>query len=75
MYYLNHDWKEKDGGLFVDLEADKPYTPDFNVLLAFRVPRMHGVTPVEGKRKSRYSIFGWWLVEVRGGCRERLRFA
>jgi len=21
------------------------------------------VTPVAGKRKARYSIFGWWLVE------------
>jgi len=21
VYYLNHDWKEKDGGLFVDLQV------------------------------------------------------
>jgi hypothetical protein len=56
VYYLNHDWKEADGGLFVDLQEDTPYTPDFNVLVAFRVPRMHGVTPVAGKRKVSVKI-------------------
>eukprot|EP00238_Polyblepharides_amylifera_P011596 CAMPEP_0196580980 /NCGR_PEP_ID=MMETSP1081-20130531/31818_1 /TAXON_ID=36882 /ORGANISM="Pyramimonas amylifera, Strain CCMP720" /LENGTH=348 /DNA_ID=CAMNT_0041901043 /DNA_START=76 /DNA_END=1122 /DNA_ORIENTATION=+ len=69
VYYLNKDWKTDFGGLFIDLEADKPYLPEFNNLVAFTVPRMHGVTPVVSKSKSnprkRYSIFGWWLVEGR----------
>lgn len=59
--------QEANGGLFIDLEADKPYLPTFNTLVMFRVPRMHGVTPVIGNKKgnirNRFSIFGWWLLE------------
>lgn len=59
--YLNKGWSPSDGGYFVDLENDKLYLPSFNRLVAFRVPRMHAVTPVIGPR-PRLSIFGWWLA-------------
>ncbi len=63
--YLTKDWKEEDGGLFVDLENEAGplrIVPRFNTMVAFRVPRMHEVTAVVGDR-ARYSIFGWFLSE------------
>jgi hypothetical protein len=36
--------------------------PEFNSLVAFRIPRFHEVTAVTADR-ARYSIFGWFLTE------------
>ena len=36
--------------------------PEFNSLIAFRIPRYHEVTAVTVDR-ARYSIFGWFLTE------------
>ena len=63
--YLCKNWTKNDGGLFVDY-GDKggqvrSITPQFNSMAAFRVPRLHEVTPVESASKKRYSIFGWFM--------------
>ena len=36
------------------------YVPQFNSVIAFRVPRYHQVTPVSSSQ-PRYSVFGWFL--------------
>ena len=36
------------------------YVPQFNSVVAFRVPRYHQVTPVSSTH-PRYSVFGWFL--------------
>ena len=36
------------------------YVPQFNSVVAFRVPRYHQVTPVSSSH-PRYSVFGWFL--------------
>lgn len=38
------------------------YVPEFNSVIAFRVPRWHEVTPVIVDR-PRFSVFGWFLEE------------
>mmetsp|Transcript_52210 Transcript_52210/g.130059 ORF Transcript_52210/g.130059 Transcript_52210/m.130059 type:complete len:307 (-) Transcript_52210:49-969(-) len=64
LLYLNDGWTEEDGGLFTDEEdtGHPKYTPGWNTLLTFRVPRWHLVTPVKA-HKVRWSIYGWSLSE------------
>ncbi|CAK0831050.1 unnamed protein product [Prorocentrum cordatum] len=62
--YLTKDWREEDGGAFVDIETGDTVVPEFNKLVAFRVPLWHEVTAVVGSR-PRYSLFGWWLLPGR----------
>jgi len=62
IYYLTKDWTIELGGALVDLVSTKRYVPEFNSLIAFRVPRMHAVEPVVGSR-PRFSVFGWFLQE------------
>ena len=62
IYYLTKDWKESDGGTLVDIPTGTRYVPEFNSLVAFRIPRFHEVTAVTADR-ARYSIFGWFLTE------------
>jgi Rps23 Pro-64 3,4-dihydroxylase Tpa1-like proline 4-hydroxylase len=76
--YMSKDWTEADGGLLVDYGASPPsaIVPQFNTLVAFRVPRLHEVTPVLTDAKRRYSVFGWLLTEgelypLRGGSRKK----
>jgi hypothetical protein len=59
IYYLSKSWDERLGGLFVDLQERNEHVPLFNSLVAFRVPRMHEVTPLNTDR-PRFSIFGWF---------------
>lgn len=59
--YLTKDWREEDGGVFVDIETGDTIVPEFNKLVAFKVPLWHEVTAVVGAR-PRYSLFGWWLL-------------
>jgi hypothetical protein len=40
--------------------AGAEYVPEWNSLVAFKVPRFHEVTAVTSNR-PRYSIFGWFL--------------
>lgn len=61
IYYLAKDWKETMGGNLADLTGDETYVPEFNSLVAFRVPRMHEVTPCTPLATRRFSIFGWFL--------------
>lgn len=64
VYYLNKDWdSQQNGGGFKDLVTQKEYSPEFNSLVIFAVPRMHTVVPVKGDNVKRYSVFGWWLEE------------
>lgn len=51
--------------MFTDEEdSGQPrYTPGWNTLLTFRVPRWHLVTPVKA-RKVRWSIYGWSIEQV-----------
>mmetsp|Transcript_2713 Transcript_2713/g.3657 ORF Transcript_2713/g.3657 Transcript_2713/m.3657 type:complete len:112 (+) Transcript_2713:332-667(+) len=65
IYYLTKDWKGSDGGILIDLQSGTHYTPQFNSLIAFMVPRFHEVTAVRSRkgRDPRYSIFGWFLSE------------
>eukprot|EP01121_Diplochlamys_sp_Union-15-3_P022170 TRINITY_DN9360_c0_g1_i4.p1 TRINITY_DN9360_c0_g1~~TRINITY_DN9360_c0_g1_i4.p1 ORF type:complete len:224 (+),score=42.17 TRINITY_DN9360_c0_g1_i4:50-721(+) len=60
IYYLTKDWMGEYGGNLIDLETGNTYVPEFNSLIAFKVPHLHQVTKVE-TNKSRYSIFGWFL--------------
>jgi hypothetical protein len=64
IYYLTKDWAAELGGALIDLQTTKRYVPEFNSVIAFRVPRMHAVEPVVGPR-PRFSIFGWFLREGR----------
>ncbi|KAG2442500.1 hypothetical protein HXX76_002586 [Chlamydomonas incerta] len=67
IYYLTKDWKEEYGGVLVDLEdaaagpSGRRYVPQWNSVVAFKVPRYHAVTPLATDR-PRYSIFGWFLL-------------
>ena len=61
IYYLAKDWKESMGGNLRDLTGDQTFTPEFNSLVAFRVPRMHEVTACTHPARNRFSIFGWFL--------------
>uniref|UniRef100_A0A0G4I3J3 Prolyl 4-hydroxylase alpha subunit domain-containing protein n=1 Tax=Chromera velia CCMP2878 TaxID=1169474 RepID=A0A0G4I3J3_9ALVE len=67
VYYLTADeWNEEHGGVFVDYEGGMRVVPEFNSLVAFRVPRYHEVTRVSPScGRSRYSVFGWFLQEGR----------
>eukprot|EP00048_Salpingoeca_helianthica_P001172 m.47289 g.47289 ORF g.47289 m.47289 type:complete len:341 (+) comp11249_c0_seq1:48-1070(+) len=58
--YLSKDWTEAEGGLLQDFERNEDHVPTFNTAIAFRVPRLHAVTPVLGSR-PRLSLFGWFL--------------
>ena len=62
IYYLTKDWAASDGGVLVDIPSQRRYVPEFNSLIAFRIPRFHEVTAVTAER-ARYSIFGWFLTE------------
>ncbi len=72
--HLSQGWRAEHGGLFLDLQQgadagggnnpDDParaVVPAFNTLVAFKVPRMHAVTPVAPGAPPRLSLFGWWL--------------
>lgn len=62
IYYLTHDWCEDYGGTLVDVETGSRYTPRFNSIVLFRVPRYHEVEAVTGRSPlPRYSVFGWFL--------------
>jgi len=61
VYYLTPDWKPEYGGILKDLESDTEHVPEFNTLVAFKVPRRHLVTEVTTQSLDRYSIFGWFL--------------
>ena len=50
------------GGVLVDCPTGTRYVPEFNSLIAFRIPRFHEVEAVKANR-PRYSIFGWLLSE------------
>lgn len=62
VFYLTKDWTEEMGGCFVDhaCAGGEVIVPQFNSLVAFRVPRPHQVTALKTKR-PRYSVFGWVL--------------
>jgi ribosomal protein L16 Arg81 hydroxylase len=60
IYYLTPDWKKENGGALVDIGGDQTYIPEYNSLIAFKVPRWHEVEPCVTD-KPRYSIFGWYL--------------
>lgn len=67
IYYLAKDWTAQDGGVLLDKGPSsagdemqpRPFVPEFNSAVFFRVPRLHAVTAVTTKTKLRYSIFGW----------------
>lgn len=61
IYYLTKEWRSEDGGLLVDIEGGRTYVPEFNSLVAFRIPRYHQVTKVLVNR-PRFSVFGWFLT-------------
>jgi len=63
LLYLNDGWTDDDGGFFTDEEDEghPHYTPGWNTLLTFRVPRWHLVTPVKAHR-TRWSFYGWTLA-------------
>jgi Rps23 Pro-64 3,4-dihydroxylase Tpa1-like proline 4-hydroxylase len=43
IYYLTKKWSREDGGLLKDLAGGTDFVPQFNSLIAFRIPRMHQV--------------------------------
>jgi Rps23 Pro-64 3,4-dihydroxylase Tpa1-like proline 4-hydroxylase len=61
IYYSSKNWKAEFGGQLVDMVTGKEYVPEFNSLVAFRVPRFHQVKPVLVPSLERYSIFGWFF--------------
>jgi len=61
IYYLTKDWKREMGGLLIDLPSGQEFVPEFNSLVAFRIPRYHEVTAVATLNRPRLSIFGWFL--------------
>jgi len=67
--YLTPGWTHDMGGAFADHVGGQTYTPEFNSLVAFRVPRLHEVTKVTSKARkaglSRASLFGWFLLPGR----------
>jgi Rps23 Pro-64 3,4-dihydroxylase Tpa1-like proline 4-hydroxylase len=65
IYYLTPDWQAKDGGALIDMETKSRYVPEFNSLIAFKVPRWHQVETVTSQEKARYSVFGWFLKKGR----------
>ena len=62
IYYLTRDWSPSFGGHLKDIATGNTYVPEFNSLIAFRIPRWHEVTAVTAAR-ARYSLFGWFLTE------------
>jgi Rps23 Pro-64 3,4-dihydroxylase Tpa1-like proline 4-hydroxylase len=46
IYYLTKDWTEANGGVLIDIPTGTRYVPEFNSLVAFRIPRFHEVTAV-----------------------------
>lgn len=71
IYYLTKGWNREMGGVLKDLKTGKEYIPEYNSLVAFRIPRFHEVTAVASER-PRLSIFGWFLqpgkmYEIFGG--------
>jgi len=63
IYYLTPpDWKLEDGGILIDEDTNTNYIPEFNSLIAFKIPRNHRVT-VLNTDKPRFSVFGWFLKE------------
>lgn len=68
VWHLSEDWEEGDGGLFVDEEAEggpQSFTPRFNTLVTFTVPRRHSVTRVTAARsgrRARFTAYGWVVV-------------
>jgi hypothetical protein len=69
VYYLTPGWTGDMGGAFHDLITGQMYTPEFNSVVAFRVPRLHEVTKVTAKARKaglhRTSLFGWFLLPGR----------
>ena len=56
---MTRDWRADMGGTLVDLEdGARQYVPQWNSVVAFRVPRYHQVTALATDR-PRYSVFGW----------------
>ena len=62
IYYLTKDWVTSNGGVLIDIPTGHRYVPEYNSLIAFRIPRFHEVTAVTANR-ARYSVFGWFLTE------------
>ena len=61
VYYLTRGWRADLGGCLVDLEGPgELIVPEFNTLVAFRVPRLHEVTRMATDR-PRLTVFGWML--------------
>jgi Rps23 Pro-64 3,4-dihydroxylase Tpa1-like proline 4-hydroxylase len=60
IFYFNKNWTSDDGGILVDHKRTREHKPVFNSMVAFRVPRLHEVTPVKSDR-NRFSLFGWFL--------------
>jgi Rps23 Pro-64 3,4-dihydroxylase Tpa1-like proline 4-hydroxylase len=61
IYYCSKDWKPEYGGQLLDLQDNKEYVPEFNSVVAFKVPRFHEVKPVLSPTAQRFSIFGWFF--------------
>ena len=59
---MTKDWKEEYGGTLIDIPTSTNYVPEFNSLIAFKIPRFHEVKAVTCDR-ARYSMFGWFLKE------------
>jgi len=61
------EWGSAAGGQFCDLEGGggveaEEHSPQFNTLMAFRVPRWHAVkAPSADAPGRRLSLFGWFL--------------
>ena len=54
--YFNKDWKQENGGSFVDIENNKKILPIFNRAVFFHVPYKHRVEEILVD-KERYAIF------------------
>ena len=72
LYFASEGWSKENGGLFVDHATGRRFVPEFNSLVAFRVPREHEVTRCTGDR-PRYSVFGWFLRAKAGRGQKRRR--